>query len=207
MTATIGEIADNSETARSTSEGATQQAEAICAVIHRLSDAMTAIGTITEDISDVSEQTKLLALNATIEAARAGEAGKGFSVVASEVKELAKQTEAATVEIRSKIEAIQTTTRSAVRDINSISEVIRQVGRLVATDAAAIEEQSVVTRQIAESISRSLASVRDVNELMSRTAACREAISEQREGDAAAVPLSVVADCSPAAVAVLQQPH
>jgi methyl-accepting chemotaxis protein len=51
-------------------------------------------------IVDIAEQTKLLALNATIEAARAGEAGKGFAVVANEVKALANQTNAATADIR-----------------------------------------------------------------------------------------------------------
>jgi methyl-accepting chemotaxis protein len=171
MTATISEIAANSEKARRTSEGATRQAEAICAVIHKLSDATAAIGTITQTINDVSEQTKLLALNATIEAARAGESGKGFAVVASEVKELAKQTETATNEIRSRIEAIQNTTTAAAGDINAISGVIREVGQLVAMNAAAIEEQSVATRQIASSIALSLTSMRDVNELMAQTAA------------------------------------
>jgi iron only hydrogenase large subunit-like protein len=171
MSAAIDEIATNSEKARSTSEGATRQAEAICDVIHKLSDATAAIGTITQTINDVSEQTKLLALNATIEAARAGESGKGFAVVASEVKELAKQTETATNEIRSRIEAIQNTTTAAAGDINAISGVIREVGQLVAMNAAAIEEQSVATRQIASSISRSLTSMRDVNELMAQTSA------------------------------------
>ena len=50
------------------------------------------IGKVIEVIQDFAEQTNLLALNATIEAARAGEAGKDFTVVATEVKELAKQT-------------------------------------------------------------------------------------------------------------------
>jgi len=84
---------------------------------------------------------------------------------------LAKQTETATNEIRSRIEAIQNTTTAAAGDINAISGVIREVGQLVAMNAAAIEEQSVATRQIASSIALSLTSMRDVNELMAQTAA------------------------------------
>jgi methyl-accepting chemotaxis protein len=55
------------------------------------SKSVNEITKLTQAIIDITEQTNLLALNASIEAARAGEAGKGFSVVADEVKELAKQ--------------------------------------------------------------------------------------------------------------------
>lgn len=51
----------------------------------------------------IASQTNLLALNASIEAARSGDAGKGFTVVANEVKLLAKQATENSAEFRQKV--------------------------------------------------------------------------------------------------------
>ena len=69
-----------------------------------LDEEAARISEVVTVIRSVADQTNLLALNATIEAARAGEAGKGFAVVANEIKELARQTAAATTEIKEQID-------------------------------------------------------------------------------------------------------
>ncbi|MBR9980013.1 MAG: methyl-accepting chemotaxis protein, partial [Desulfatitalea sp.] len=138
MTATVNEIAQNSEKAHAITESAVSKAGATSAKVDELGRAANEISKVTEVINDISEQINLLALNATIEAARAGEAGKGFAVVANEIKELAKQTAAATHDIKTRIQAIQHSTGDTVTQIEEISAVINQVNDIVGTIATAV---------------------------------------------------------------------
>jgi methyl-accepting chemotaxis protein len=163
MTSTIGEISSNTERARGTTDSAAHQVDSFAGILRELGDSAQEIGKVTDTISAISSQTNLLALNATIEAARAGEAGRGFAVVANEIKELATKTAEATNDIRAKIDGIQNATGSAVTDIGQIVKVISDVNEIVTTIAAAIEEQSAVTREVATNINQATTGVQDAS--------------------------------------------
>lgn len=121
------------------------------------------INDVIELINDIAEQTNLLALNATIEAARAGEAGKGFAVVASEVKNLANQTQRATQEIEKQIETVQTETNSAVTAIHDIGNAISKINEVSQSIAGAAEEQDAATNEITRNVEQAAEGTRDVS--------------------------------------------
>lgn len=169
MTATVNEISKNAENARSTSERAVAQSQLTSERMTALGQAAKKIGKVTEAISDISEQTNLLALNATIEASRAGESGKGFAVVANEIKELARQTAAATVEITSQIEEMQSSTAMSIDDIEKITEVINNINIAINGIASAVAEQSAATTEISSNIAQASQGIIEVNENVSHS--------------------------------------
>ncbi len=152
MTATVGAIVQSCTKAAQATEEAVHNVSSASNRVDELGAAALEIDHVIAAIVGIAGQTKLLALNATIEASRAGEAGKGFGVVANEVKELARQTHAASEDVRLKIEAMQSSAGSTVGEITQINTVIREVHSIVLTIVAAMEQQDVTVRDIASNI-------------------------------------------------------
>lgn len=177
MTSTVQEIAHNAEKARQVTSTAVHSVSDTCKRVGELGQAAQDISKVTDVIMEIAEQTKLLALNATIEAARAGEAGKGFAVVANEVKELATQTNAATEDIRVKIEAMQRSTDGTVQEISHIQRIITDVSELVASIATAVEEQAITTRDIAANIGQASTGIQEMASTVTQASQASQTIT------------------------------
>ena len=170
LATSIREITHQVAAAAEMSRSGVVNVDGAASQIGRLNLAATEIGQVVKLIQNIASQTNLLALNATIEAARAGEAGRGFAVVANEVKTLSNQTAQATEQIARQIGEIQAETATTVESFNRIRGGIISVSEISAGIAAAVQQQSAVTHEIAQGITCVMTDMGSVNDAISKVA-------------------------------------
>ncbi|MBN8708180.1 MAG: hypothetical protein BGO12_06975 [Verrucomicrobia bacterium 61-8] len=99
---------------------------AITARFGEMNDRAGTINSVVTTITKVADQTNLLSLNAAIEAEKAGEYGRGFSVVASEIRRLADQTAASTLDIEQMVKEMLASVSAGVMGMDKFSEEVRR---------------------------------------------------------------------------------
>ena len=146
--------ATSAETARGLSSAAKDSAEEgnlrmkeMLKSMEEINEASANITKILGVIDDIAFQTNILALNAAVEAARAGKYGKGFTVVADEVRNLARRCSDAAKESAGFIETsvarvkngtgiANETAMALAKIVQKSSEIARIVEEIVATSNA-----------------------------------------------------------------------
>jgi methyl-accepting chemotaxis protein len=138
-----------------------------------LSNHTQQIGDITSVVNTLAQQSKMLALNASIEASKAGEAGKGFAAVATEVRNLAEQSEQSTVQVQKILEDIRRTTEKAVtvteegaKTLDSGITLIEKTGQVIQTLSKMINEASISSQHIEVAIRQEAVGIEQIVESM-----------------------------------------
>lgn len=146
---------------------------AIASQILRLSEQTTEIGSISQLVSDLANQTNMLALNAAVEAVRAGEHGKGFSVVATEIRKLADRSKQSAQKINDLVGEIQRAINSTVmvtdegtKTVDKNVTITRETATSFSGVANAVNNVVLNNQQISLNIKQQAAAIQQVVQAM-----------------------------------------
>ncbi len=158
------------------------QVTEIATSIVALSEKVQQIGEILDSVSDIADQSNLLALNASIEASKAGEYGRGFEVVASEVRNLAQQSQKATLSIRSMLRDIQRAMNSAVMKTEEGTKRVERQSTDLQTATQSVEQIVYATREQSQAIEQITDAVASVSGSVSQSQASTSQIADATGG-------------------------
>jgi methyl-accepting chemotaxis protein len=150
-----------------------QKVEGIATTNLALSEQAQAIGQVIATVNEIAAQSNMLALNAAVEAARAGEAGRGFAVVAGEVRSLAEQSRAATVQVKEMLSEIQRGVNAAVmateegmKEADAGTKLAGESGLALQRLADSVVESAQAATQIAASAAQQLTGMEQIASAM-----------------------------------------
>jgi methyl-accepting chemotaxis protein/methyl-accepting chemotaxis protein-1 (serine sensor receptor) len=195
-----GHTRHNLDLARSAAEAMSAEAQAATEADAKLNQALASMHEMVADsdrishiirtIDQIAFQTNILALNAAVEAARAGESGLGFSVVADEVRNLARRSADAAKETADLVSSSVASSASASSRLEDVTNLVRAMtGRITAVKQqiddlnASGQQQASGLDQIARTVSQmeqlTAASASQAQERLTASQQLSDALSSQ----------------------------
>lgn len=129
-----------------------EASSSITSRLGEMNDKASNISSVVVTITKIADQTNLLSLNAAIEAEKAGEYGRGFSVVAAEIRRLADQTAASTLDIGQMVKEMLGSVSAGVMGMDKFSEEVRRSAREVSDVSGQIDQMIEQVQSLAPSV-------------------------------------------------------
>lgn len=164
LSRTINDVSNQINKSNVFTKNAGEEIQAASKNITLLNQSSLEINEIISLITEIAEQTNLLALNATIEAVRAGEYGKSFSVVAAEVKNLAKKTMESSNKIVNQVSLTQEYVNVTVQSINKVLQTLNDLNLISNDVEKSVFIQNDTTQQMENHVSLGVDSIININQ-------------------------------------------
>lgn len=184
----MAQLAANSKTIlRELLESSQNSQEAVQEISQQVSvtnESVQQIKSVTEYITNISEETTLLSLNASIEAARAGESGKGFAVVALEIQKLAEESNTSAAKIGDNIRSLVEKTNGIVTVMETIEKTLKEQENNVAKTTQLFDEINEDILRVTRKEADMQNSVSDMNQAKDNMSAIISGLSESAVNNA-----------------------
>jgi len=135
---------------------ASERMQQVAGTMRKIDASARRVGEILGTVKGIAFQTNILALNAAVEAARASEQGRGFAVVAAEVRNLAHRSAEAVKEIQALI-------GESIANVEAGQQLVDLTGETMTRVVASVAEVTDVLGAIALASREQSAGVEEIN--------------------------------------------
>ena len=142
--------------------------------VREINEANKSISNVIKTIDELAFQTQILALNAAVEAARAGRHGKGFTVVADEVRNLARKSAEAAKNTGALIENTVIKANLGLEIANETATSLQEIADGINRSAAIVSQIAQLSLEQTEAISHINSGIDSVADVVQETSATAE---------------------------------